>query len=54
MINNCTCCNKTPKLRTLVSCDNNKCPEFDVEYFVWDWQALVKPGEGEVFIESPC
>lgn len=40
MIKNCPCCNKYPRVRTLVSCANEECQEFDVEYFVWDWQKL--------------
>ncbi len=38
MINNCKLCNKAPKINVVVSCENAICPEFDVEYFVWDWQ----------------
>jgi len=54
MINNCTCCNKSPVQAGLISCQNNKCSNYDEKYFVWEWQVLVKPGEGEVLIESPC
>ena len=52
MINNCPICNKTPKVKVTVSCQNDKCTEFKDEYYVWEWQALVKPGEGEVLIEA--
>jgi len=46
MINNCPCCNKYPKVNVTVSCENKKCLEFDVEYYVWTWQAKTKPEPG--------
>lgn len=45
MINNCPNCNKSPKVKIVVSCQNDKCLEHDVEYFVWDWQELNKTKE---------
>jgi len=45
MINNCPSCNKSPEVKILVSCQNVKCQEHDVEYFVWDWQELTKEVE---------
>lgn len=54
MIKPCPCCNKSPKVKVTVSCQNVKCLEFGVEHYVWDWQKLNKPKEGEVLIESPC
>ena len=47
MINNCASCNKTPKVKIVVSCDNDKCLEFGEEFYVWEWQKLNEPGEGE-------
>lgn len=52
MINNCPHCNKTPKVNVDVSCQNIKCLNYDEKYFVWEWQELVKPGEGEVLIKD--
>jgi hypothetical protein len=40
MINNCQCCGKFPKELGMISCENDLCLEFGVEYFVYDWQAL--------------
>ena len=54
MINNCKCCNKSPKVKVTVSCQNNKCMEFEVEHYVWDWQSITKPDNGEYFIEVHC
>lgn len=45
MINKCTCCNSTPSEAGLISCQNIKCQAYDEKYFVWEWQALVKPVE---------
>ncbi len=42
MINNCNCCNKYPKVKELISCENVKCLEFGQEFFVWDWQKKEK------------
>tara|TARA_R110000850_G_scaffold100316_7_gene207542 strand:- start:2832 stop:2996 length:165 start_codon:yes stop_codon:yes gene_type:complete len=54
MINKCPCCGKQPVQAGLISCQNIKCLDYDEKYFVWEWQALVKPGEGEVLIEASC
>ena len=40
MIKNCNCCGKYPKVEEVISCENNLCPEFKQEYFVYDWQEL--------------
>jgi len=40
MINNCTYCNSAPVEKGMISCENEKCLEFGVEHFIWDWQSL--------------
>ena len=52
MINNCPHCNKTPKVKVTVSCQNDKCLEYEVEHYVWDWQAMTKSGNGEMWIST--
>ena len=47
MINNCPCCNKLPVQAGLISCQNDKCLSYGEKYFVWEWQELYKPKEGE-------
>ncbi len=40
MIKNCPKCNKYPRVKTLINCANDKCLEYEVEHYVWDWQKL--------------
>ena len=44
-INKCTCCNSTPIEAGMISCQNVKCDERDVKYFIWEWQALPRATE---------
>ena len=52
MINKCPCCNTSPVEAGLISCKNNKCLNYDEKYFIWEWQELVKPIDGEQVIEA--
>ena len=40
MINTCNCSDSTPIEAGMVSCQNIKCLEFDIKYFIWEWQKL--------------
>ena len=40
MINDCHKCGKPPQVKGMVSCDNDKCPEYKKEFFVYVWQKL--------------
>jgi len=40
MINLCQSCNSIPNQNGYIKCSNDKCVEHNVDYFVWEWQAL--------------
>ena len=41
--NKCPCCNSTPvESDEMISCQNIKCSESDIKYFIWEWQSLPK------------
>jgi len=47
MINLCNSCNSTPIEAGMISCQNIECLEFDVKYFIWEWQKLSPDDDGE-------
>jgi len=40
MTNKCPYCNSIPDKPALISCQNIKCSNHDLKYFIWEWQAL--------------